>query len=346
MKKNIIFSFVIAIILIITCIIYFSGDKEMDNELVKIGYTKETADKLFSVFGEDANCLYDNYIDNIDSLIDNENFDSSKSCVYIKYITKNKIDYERAIEMVNANLDNYDYSDNLYNIKNDSYFILSNTNRYLEYLNNHSDLKVRDIVASVNANIDYGYYNNIKQSKNQDDLLVIVNKFYALDEKYEPATLVNITSGYGYGKVDKTLFENFKKMADDARVLGLNIYIASGYRSYDYQKVLYNQYVNRDGKAEADTYSARPGHSEHQTGLAIDLNDISYNFSNTNEFKWLKDNAYRYGFILRYPKEYTNLTGYVYEPWHYRYVGSEVAEYIYKTGITYDEYYEYFLANK
>ena len=276
MKKNIIFSFVIAIILIITCIIYFSGDKEMDNELVKIGYTKETADKLFSVFGEDVNCLYDNYIDNIDSLIDNENFDSSKKCVYIKYITKNKIDYERAIEMVNANLDNYDYSDNLYNIKNDSYFILSNTNRYLEYLNNHSDLKVRDIVASVNANIDYGYYNNIKQSKNQNDLLVIVNKFYALDEKYEPATLVNITSGYGYGKVDKTLFENFKKMADDARVLGLNIYIASGYRSYDYQKVLYNQYVNRDGKAEADTYSARPGHSEHQTGLAIDLNDISY----------------------------------------------------------------------
>ena len=76
MKKNIIFSFIIAIILIITCIIYFSGDKEMDNELVKIGYTKETADKLFSVFGEDVNCLYDNYIDNIDSLIDNENFDN------------------------------------------------------------------------------------------------------------------------------------------------------------------------------------------------------------------------------------------------------------------------------
>ena len=346
MKKNIIFSFIITVILIISCIIYFSGDNEMNNELIKMGYTEETAEKLSSVFGEDVNCLYDNYIDNIDNLINNENFDNSKKCIYVEYITKNNVDYNLAIEMVNANLDNYDYSDNLYNIKNDDYFILENTDRYLEYLNNHSDLKTREVVASVNANIDYGYYNNIKQSENQNDLLVLVNKFYTLDENYEPSNLVNITSGYGYGKIDKTLLENFKKMADDAKVLGLNIYIASGYRSYSYQKALYNQYVNRDGQEKADTYSARAGHSEHQTGLAIDLNSISDSFGNTNEFKWLKDNAYRYGFILRYPKEYTNLTGYVYEPWHYRYVGTEVAEYIYKTGITYDEYYEYFIANK
>lgn len=346
MKKNIIFSFIITVILIISCIIYFNGDNEMNNELIKMGYTKETAEKLSSVFGEDVNCLYNNYIDNIDNLINNENFDNSKKCIYVEYITKNNVDYNLAIEMVNANLDNYDYSDNLYNIKNDDYFILENTDRYLEYLNNHSDLKTREVVASVNANIDYGYYNNIKQSENQNDLLVLVNKFYTLDENYEPSNLVNITSGYGYGKVDKTLLENFKKMADDAKVLGLNIYIASGYRSYSYQKALYNQYVNRDGQEKADTYSARAGHSEHQTGLAIDLNSISDSFGNTNEFKWLKDNAYRYGFILRYPKEYTNLTGYVYEPWHYRYVGTEVAEYIYKTGITYDEYYEYFIANK
>lgn len=344
MKKNIIFTLTISIILLISCIIYINGDK-MEDELVKIGYTKEESEKIKSVFKDDLSCV-SNYIENISNLFDNENFISSNSCAYIKYITHNKVDYDKAIEMVNSNLGDYEYSNELYSIKNDNYFIYKNVDRYLNYLNSNKELNSRKIVSSVNANLDYGYYNNIQPSKNQDDLLVLVNKFYALDKSYVPSELVSVQYGYGRGEVKKVLFDNFKMMADDAKVLGLNIYIASGYRSYDYQNVLYNQYVNRDGKAQADTYSARPGHSEHQTGLAIDLNDISYNFGYTNEFKWLKDNAYRYGFILRYPENNTDLTGYVYEPWHYRYVGLEVAKYIYENNITYDEYYSYFLADK
>lgn len=345
MKNNIIFTITISIILFILCIIYYNGD-DMKNNLQKIGYNKEETEKIITVFKDELDCLNNTYIENISNIIDNKNFNESKKCDYISYILKNNVEYNKAIEMVNANLESYEYSDKLYDIKNDKYFIKNNITRYFNYLNNNTNLNSREIVASVNTNIDYGYYNNIKISNNQNSQSVIVNKFYTLNKDFIPNNLVNIEPQYGYGYVDKILYENFIKMANDAKENGLNIYIASGYRSYEYQEKLYNQYVSKDGQENADTYSARPGHSEHQTGLAIDLNDISDSFGNTDEFKWLSENAYKYGFILRYPKNLTNITGYVYEPWHYRYVGNEIAKYIHETGITYDEYYEFFLINQ
>ena len=95
----------------------------------------------------------------------------------------------------------------------------------------------------------------------------------------------------------------------------------------------------RWSKAKADTYSARAGTSEHQTGLATDVNSVSTSFENSSAFKWLEKNSYKYGFILRYPKGKEHITGYMYEPWHYRYVGSEVAKVIKEKNITYEEYY-------
>ena len=119
------------------------------------------------------------------------------------------------------------------------------------------------------------------------------------------------------------------------------LWIASGYRSYWDQKSIYNNYVSRDGQANADTYSARPGHSEHQTGLAFDLNSIDDSFSNTYEGQWVHDNCYRFGLILRYPKGKESITGYMYESWHMRYVGVELATKLYNDGdwITLEEYY-------
>ena len=123
--------------------------------------------------------------------------------------------------------------------------------------------------------------------------------------------------------------------------LGLNLWIASGYRSYATQKRLYNNYVSSDGKEAADTYSARPGYSEHQTGLAFDLNSVEESFANTDEGKWVKDNCYRYGLIIRYPKGKESITGYIYEPWHLRYVGVKLATKLYNDGdwITLEEYF-------
>lgn len=160
------------------------------------------------------------------------------------------------------------------------------------------------------------------------DGILIVNKTYKLPSSY----------GSGLTKETKNAFN---LMDADATALGLNLYISSGYRSYYDQKYIYNNYVKKDGQKEADTYSARAGHSEHQTGLAFDLNSINDSFTNTPEGKWVHDNCYKYGLILRYPKGKDNITGYMHESWHLRYVGIDLATKLYNNGdwITLEEYF-------
>ena len=171
------------------------------------------------------------------------------------------------------------------------------------------------------------------------DGIMIVNKTYALPTEYRPSN----SGDYNFCTTcltEETL-NAFNQMQADAQALGLNLYISSGFRSYSYQENLYNNYVLQDGKEEADTYSARPGHSEHQTGLAFDLNTIDDSFAYTEEGKWVKDNCYKYGLILRYPKGKEDKTGYQYESWHLRYVGNELAQKLYNDGewITIEEYF-------
>lgn len=170
------------------------------------------------------------------------------------------------------------------------------------------------------------------------DDIVIVNKTYSLPSNFTPNNLVSIN---GYIKVVDYVNDAFVSLKSDATALGLNIYASSGYRSYNDQNYIYNNYVRMDGVEKADTYSARAGYSEHQTGLAIDLNTVNMSFDNTSESNWLKDNCYRYGFIIRYPKDKDSITGYMYEPWHIRYVGKELAKVLYNEGnwLTLEEYY-------
>ena len=160
------------------------------------------------------------------------------------------------------------------------------------------------------------------------DGLLVVNKTYSLP------------SWYGDGLTSETQ-SAFNEMEADASALGLNIYISSGYRSYSTQDTIYNNYVAVDGQAEADTYSARAGYSEHQTGLAFDLNSIDDSFTYTDEGKWVNANCYKYGFIIRYPKGKDDITGYMHESWHLRYVGEELATKLYNDGdwITLEEYF-------
>lgn len=157
--------------------------------------------------------------------------------------------------------------------------------------------------------------------------ILIANKTYALPSTYNP------------GGLRSEFNKAFNQMKEAAKADGVNIYIISGYRSYSYQKALYDGYVKTYGKALTDTFSARPGNSEHQSGLAADLNKIDDNFGNTKEGKWLDENASKYGFILRYPKGKQNITGYKYEPWHFRYIG-EKASGLYQNGewTTLEEY--------
>ena len=160
------------------------------------------------------------------------------------------------------------------------------------------------------------------------DGYLVANKTYSLPSTYNPG-LLSITK------------ENADKMFAASRKENLNIYISSGFRSYSKQKSIYERYVSYDGIAGADTYSARAGHSEHQSGLAFDVNQINSTFNDTKEAKWLSANCYKYGFILRYPKGKTNETGYIYESWHFRYVGEELASKLYNNGdwITMEDYF-------
>lgn len=146
------------------------------------------------------------------------------------------------------------------------------------------------------------------------DGILIANKSYSLPADYNPNGLTDAT------------YTAFQELSAGAAADGLNIYISSGFRSYDYQDEIYNNYVSIYGQETADTFSARPGHSEHQTGMAIDVNIIDDSFIGTPEAEWIDAHCNEYGFILRYPQGKQEITGYKYEPWHIRYVGKEVAQ--------------------
>lgn len=164
---------------------------------------------------------------------------------------------------------------------------------------------------------------------------VVVNKKRPLPAGYAP----NDLSGQLRGEVSAKLSE----LITAAKNAGVNYKIISGYRSYGAQSGVYNSYVQKDGAAKADTYSARPGHSEHQTGLAADLGtgqcDLEICFGDTAGGRWLAENAHKYGFIISYPTGKETITGYQYEPWHTRYVGTELASELKKQGQTMQEFF-------
>ncbi len=231
------------------------------------------------------------------------------------------------------------------------FFKMEYIDRYLAYKEKNPDLDDEMIIVYVNIGIDQDFYSNDIDSPNKYTNTVLCNKFYYLGSDYVPKDLTEINSNYQSGgeKVTKDAALAFEKMAKAAKEDGYNIRAVSTYRSYSYQNTLYNNYAAKDGTKKADTYSARPGYSEHQTGLAVDVDNTKATytqFGSTKEFGWMKENAYKYGFILRYTKETEFITGYINEPWHYRYVGLEIAKYIYEHPMTYEEYYVRFLENK
>lgn len=161
--------------------------------------------------------------------------------------------------------------------------------------------------------------------------IIVANKEYSLPKEYSP-------------QESSEAKDAFYKMNKDAQKSGLNLKAFSTYRSYEYQDKLFKSYAKEHGEKEANRFSAKPGESEHQTGLAFDIggNDQSswanQKFNNTKEAKWLYENAYKYGFILRYPKGKENITGYMYESWHYRYVGTEHSKNFAMNDLTLEEY--------
>lgn len=211
--------------------------------------------------------------------------------------------------------------------------------RYLAYAQAHPEAEAAEIVTQVNLDLDLTPYDDARPIDDPADSLVLVNKYHGLPEVYVPE-LEKLGGRYGVGSMVPEAAAAFRAMADAAKQDGISLRSVSAYRSYLTQQGLYQHYVSIDGKANAERYSARPGYSEHQTGLALDINtaSISAHFENTAEYAWLQANCARFGFLLRYPKEKESITGYRYEPWHYRYVGQAIARTCMDQGLTYEEY--------
>ena len=350
-KAKIILLLFVVFWIIVGLFLYFNKNNNKDS-LKDIGYNYSEIEEI-NKYVSDKNIDYlikYGYCKDLMSFITDENYKDNNLKKYLEYYKKYNVSPNKIIIWVNDYNDlDLEFDETTLSFLQQDYFIFKNLDRYLNYYKNNKDKTFKEIVKDVNSNIDKTFYVDVSKSNTSKGNLLIVNKFYYLDENYVPNDLVSLDAEYGRTsvKLKKEAYENFKKMADSAKKEGLEIYIRSGYRSYSDQQNMYNYYVSNDGVNEADTYSARPGYSEHQTGLAIDIikgKTGSYDdFKNSKEFTWMKENSYKYGFILRYTKENEYITGYVYEPWHYRYVGEKVAKEIYEKGITYEEYYAYYV---
>lgn len=226
-----------------------------------------------------------------------------------------------------------------------------NINRYVKYYKNNKTLSIEDVIVRVNLNLDYSFYTHTKKATNLNKEYLLVNKYFYLTEDYVPQNLEEISEKYARSgmKLVNVARENFEEMAESAEKDGYTIIAMSSYRSYEYQDNLYNRYVKSDGVEIADTYSGRPGYSEHQTGLCVDIYDgeLDYtNFEKSKSFEWMSNNAYKFGFILRFPEGKENITGYQYESWHYRYVGKKIAKIIHENNSTLEEYYAKYIGIK
>lgn len=241
-----------------------------------------------------------------------------------------------------------DYNKDILALTNEKYFIEDNLKKYINYYKD-SDNSLSDVVAIINVGSNNDWYTNTKKSDISKKELMLTNKFYSLDNTYNSDNMVTISKQYSYGEnqmVTSETFDAFLSMFKAAKKEDLTLIINSSFRSYEEQEEIYEYYKDTRGEVEADKIAAKAGFSEHQTGMAIDIQTYGSSastFEEFDEFKWLQKNAHKYGFILRYPKDKEYLTGYEYESWHYRYVGVEVATYIYENNITFDEYYAYFV---
>jgi len=175
--------------------------------------------------------------------------------------------------------------------------------------------------------------------------LILVDNKHFLPRNFVPRNLVTINQDYGTAgmQVKSEVYEAFKKMYYAAKLEDLNLHIISAYRSWNTQDYFFNLNVKTHGLKVTETFYARPGHSEHQTGLAIDIvagkGGHSRDFGNTMEYRWLLDNAHTFGFILRYPNGKTHITGFIYEPWHWRYLGVDMATRVRDSNLTFNEFY-------
>ena len=329
--------------------------------LVSIDYSFEQSIDIYkSGYYEDV--IERGYSKIIPNIISDESYDNSKIDLYYAV---DYFDYDGFVSNVNKWLElGYTTKEiNYINKKDDlslrnyvSSKYVQNINRWIQYDFFKTDkfdryLKFFDgdykqTIINVNIGLDKPFYEDVNIIKDYS-VSVLANKYNKLDSSFSPKDLTlldNCSTGNHY--LAKEAKEAYDKMCFASLKDGMKLSVTSSYRSYQDQEKIYNNYLNLYGKSYVEKYVATPGFSEHQTGLALDVKSMNSNiFESSMEYKWMVNNSYKYGFILRYTENKKDITGYNSEVWHFRYVGVEAAKYIYENNITYDEYYVMFLDN-
>lgn len=335
------------------------------NDLTKLGYSRDASNKILFSYKKDyvmsigKNKTLNEAFESKD--YKEENLDVYRRIKYVKHkdLIKNinkaiKVGYKyNDINIIFSHGDNESvkrflkrekvkYLEEFFSI---DFAKLDNYDRYLKYEEETGEDEDYAVLY-VNLDLDKPDYEEaIKVDKFSIDMLV--NKHRYLEENFEPNDLMEIPVEYASEagmKSSRIAFNAYKQMSDAASKEGYGIVINSAYRSYQDQIDLSNYYLKWYGQNYVDKYVAKPGFSEHQTGLAFDIGSRSVNvFANSREYQWMKDNAYKYGFIERFTVKWEKITGFRKETWHYRYVGKDIAKFIHDNDISLEEYYAVYL---
>ena len=217
-----------------------------------------------------------------------------------------------------------------------SNYLERNYEKYVAFKKTRNDLTDDRIITFVNLGLDKEDYKDSYKANTSDGILMYVNKHYELDKDYVPKT---VKVGPLNALLEEETAKSFNKMAEAAKSSGVNLFPVRGYTSYDEQKAIFAIAADENNEEYALANYAKAGFSEYQTGLAVSISGTDNNFRYTFEYSWLSNHAHEYGFILRYPETKEHITGFKFEPWHFRYVGVEVSKFIYENNITFDEYY-------
>lgn len=340
--------------LAVSLAVYLIFIRDYEKEaLLRLGYDESTVDLIRERLPDDTEPEQINDLltlplqENLPEILNHPDFQPEKLQSYLEYLVNlENYQLDAVIYLVNHEV-SAPYSELLAKLIKEPYFLLSRLERYLAY---DTTKPPEIIIQEVNSNLDRPYYTDPEPVDIAKGNLLLVNKYYNFDENYTPDNLVKIAAAYDNNTGDQVqadVYAAFVEMADAAAAEGLSLRNNSAYRSFQTQQNLYNRYLTANGEAYAEDFAARPGFSEHQAGLALDIGvptgKVVGSFEYTPEFTWLLENAHNFGFILRYPKGKEHLTGYHYEPWHYRYVGPEVATYIHEQNLTLEEYYAVFV---
>jgi len=356
---------VIGIVLCILLAIFLFYRKQI-NDLKKYGYSEKASNKILFTLKKDEVLKYGEN-KTLNAAFESEDYDENniKNYVRIDYVEQKnlikninkliKIGYNNSdINIILSHgtdesvteftkRDKVNYLEEFFSL---DYAKLENYDRYEAYSDETGEDEI-DTVIEVNLNLDKeDYTDSVLVSEFSTDMLV--NKHRHLSEDFKPNDLVEASLDYASESdiyLSRLAYNAFKEMSDAASREGYGIVINSAYRSYQDQQDISDLYLRAYGQEYVDKYIAKPGYSEHQTGLAMDVGSRSVNiFANSKEYGWMLENAYKYGFILRYSKRDENLTGFRFEAWHYRYVGKEIAKYCHDhNDMSLEEYFVIFL---